>query len=243
MRIGEVAEQTGLTISNIRFYEKKGLICPNREQQSKYRDYAREDVRRLKLIILYRKMNLSLETIGELVEGRTSTEEVLKQQLVCLREEQKKLQGSIDLCTKFVEDRGYEIVGADPVKGAADVDPESAIDAYLNYVKEEEKLGHSFAEAEELLEDFAEFTHFDRMVGFYGLGLWLMRHPLLHKVLTVLWCLMFFLLPVAVLVDRVLDGEGISPASALFWLAWFLFFAASFLRLWAQRKRNTNENG
>ena len=31
MRIGEVAEQTGLSISNIRFYEKKGLIKPDRE--------------------------------------------------------------------------------------------------------------------------------------------------------------------------------------------------------------------
>ena len=26
MKIGEVAKQTGLSISNIRFYEKKGLI-------------------------------------------------------------------------------------------------------------------------------------------------------------------------------------------------------------------------
>ena len=31
MRIGEVAEQTGLSISNIRFYEKKGLIKSDRE--------------------------------------------------------------------------------------------------------------------------------------------------------------------------------------------------------------------
>ena len=37
MRIGEVAEKTGLSISNIRFYEKKGLIGPEREAESKYR--------------------------------------------------------------------------------------------------------------------------------------------------------------------------------------------------------------
>ena len=56
MKIGEVAEQTGLSISNIRFYEKKGLIEPKRNEQSKYRDYTEEDVKRLKQIILYRKM-------------------------------------------------------------------------------------------------------------------------------------------------------------------------------------------
>ena len=45
MKIGEVAEQTGLSISNIRFYEKKGLIEPKRNEQSKYRDYTEEDVK------------------------------------------------------------------------------------------------------------------------------------------------------------------------------------------------------
>lgn len=61
MKIGEVAEQTGLSISNIRFYEKKGLIEPKRNEQSKYRDYTEEDVKRLKQIILYRKMDMPLE--------------------------------------------------------------------------------------------------------------------------------------------------------------------------------------
>ena len=29
MRIGEIAKRTGLNISNIRFYERKGLLAPN----------------------------------------------------------------------------------------------------------------------------------------------------------------------------------------------------------------------
>ena len=40
MRIGEIARRTGLNISNIRFYERKGLLCPDREDDSKYRDYT-----------------------------------------------------------------------------------------------------------------------------------------------------------------------------------------------------------
>ena len=54
MRIGEVAQRTGLSISNIRFYEKKGLIGPDRNAQNRYREYGEEDVRRLEEIILYR---------------------------------------------------------------------------------------------------------------------------------------------------------------------------------------------
>lgn len=35
MKIGEVAQQTGLAVSNIRFYEKKGLLTPGRKNTSK----------------------------------------------------------------------------------------------------------------------------------------------------------------------------------------------------------------
>ena len=58
MRISEVAGLTGLNVSNIRFYERKGLLTPVREEESRYRDYTEEDVRRIKRILLYRKMGI-----------------------------------------------------------------------------------------------------------------------------------------------------------------------------------------
>ena len=60
MKIGQAAQLTGLTISNIRFYERKGLLEPERNDQSKYRNYSEQDIRRLKQIILYRKMNMPI---------------------------------------------------------------------------------------------------------------------------------------------------------------------------------------
>ena len=44
MRISEVSKLTGLSVSNIRFYGKKGLLAPVREEDSKYRDYSEENV-------------------------------------------------------------------------------------------------------------------------------------------------------------------------------------------------------
>lgn len=61
MKIGDVSKETGLSISNIRFYEKKGLLEPKRSQISKYREYSAEDIERLKQIILLRKMDFSIE--------------------------------------------------------------------------------------------------------------------------------------------------------------------------------------
>ena len=46
MRISEVAKETGLSVSNIRFYEKKGLLSPERKEESNYRDYTEEDIKR-----------------------------------------------------------------------------------------------------------------------------------------------------------------------------------------------------
>lgn len=63
MKIGQAAQLTGLTISNIRFYERKGLLEPERNDQSKYRNYSEQDIRRLKQIILYRKMNMPIEKL------------------------------------------------------------------------------------------------------------------------------------------------------------------------------------
>ena len=50
MKIGEVANETGLSISNIRFYEKKGLLSPSRKEESGYRDYTKDDIKRLKVL-------------------------------------------------------------------------------------------------------------------------------------------------------------------------------------------------
>ena len=42
MKISEAAKLTGLNVSSIRFYERKGLLMPQREDGSKYRDYTDE---------------------------------------------------------------------------------------------------------------------------------------------------------------------------------------------------------
>lgn len=77
MKIGQAAQLTGLTISNIRFYERKGLLEPERNDQSKYRNYSEQDIRRLKQIILYRKMNMPIEKIALMLDDPAVSEELV----------------------------------------------------------------------------------------------------------------------------------------------------------------------
>lgn len=87
--IKELAEKTGIIPNAIRFYEKKGLLKPERTE-SNYRVYSAEDVTRLEQILLYRKMGFSIEDIKELLEKNSSP---IDQSINMLKEAKKKCPG------------------------------------------------------------------------------------------------------------------------------------------------------
>ena len=66
MTIKEAEEQTGLTRSNIRFYEKEKLIEPARNDKNGYRDYSESDVEDIKklLICAHWKFPLKISAIS-----------------------------------------------------------------------------------------------------------------------------------------------------------------------------------
>lgn len=152
MRIGDAAKKTGLTISNIRFYEKKGLLSPKREDDSKYRTYTEEDILRLKKIILFRKMDLPLEIIAEALQDEDILTSILQSHVSSLKEKQEMLSGSIGLCEKVMSNNRIE---------------ENEIDSYLDYIKEEENKGKQFAVVEEILLNYTNMMQYEKFMGYY----------------------------------------------------------------------------
>jgi DNA-binding transcriptional MerR regulator len=71
IRIGEVAERTGLTPRTIRYYEEIGLLPgPPERRKGEHRAYDDNDVERLgELTRLRDLLNLSLEELKQLVEA------------------------------------------------------------------------------------------------------------------------------------------------------------------------------
>ena len=88
MRISEAAKKTGLSASNIRFYEKKKLLVAGREQQNEYRDYTDQDIECLKRIVVLRKAGLSIEEIRDIFDEKADVKTVLGEQ-------QQKLQSQL----------------------------------------------------------------------------------------------------------------------------------------------------
>ena len=61
MKIGELANQTGLAASAIRFYERSGLLPAAERGLNGYRSYGEGDVQRLHMIRIAQSLGFSLE--------------------------------------------------------------------------------------------------------------------------------------------------------------------------------------
>lgn len=68
MKINEVSTMTGMTKRAIKYYEEKGLLHIKKKENG-YRSYTMEDVKRLKEIALYRKLDISLPDIQQLLHN------------------------------------------------------------------------------------------------------------------------------------------------------------------------------
>ena len=74
LTIGKVADQSGMSVPTIRFYEAQGIIPAPERTDAGYRVYAPNDVRRLHLARRARLLGLSLSEVKDLVERAFSSE-------------------------------------------------------------------------------------------------------------------------------------------------------------------------
>ena len=82
---------------NIRFYEEQGLLSVARAENG-YREYHEEDIKRLQKIKLLRKVDISIEEMKKLFEGKESLEQCLElhvRELEHRREEPSENAGTV----------------------------------------------------------------------------------------------------------------------------------------------------
>ena len=85
MTIKDVEERTGLSRSNIRFYEKEKLIEPSRNESNGYRDYSENDVENIKKIAYLRTLGISVEDIRNIISEKVTLQEMLEKQKEVLK--------------------------------------------------------------------------------------------------------------------------------------------------------------
>lgn len=62
MKIGELSQETGVSIRSLRYYEKKNLIRPPRKENG-YREYEESDIEKVKAVQLFLKLGMNTEEI------------------------------------------------------------------------------------------------------------------------------------------------------------------------------------
>lgn len=103
MKINEVEKVTGITSSNIRYYEKKELLVPQRVNENNYRLYDTDDIERLKQIKILRMMGISISDIKNIFDGKADFKTTVSQRLHELETEEQNIKTIKNLCNTVLE--------------------------------------------------------------------------------------------------------------------------------------------
>lgn len=109
MKVGTLAQRTGLSVRTLHHYDEIGLLTPARRTPSGHRLYGEAEARRLQRIASLRQLGLSLEEIDRCLENPEYTlEEVLELHIRRLRErieEEKRLCRRLEALLGHLEEQ------------------------------------------------------------------------------------------------------------------------------------------
>ena len=114
MTIREAEQRTGLDRATIRFYEKKELISPKR-QENGYRDYGEADITALLRIKLLRELGVPLEEIRALQQGAQALSDTLARRMAALEREMADVGAARETC-RAIREEGVSYERLDPEK-------------------------------------------------------------------------------------------------------------------------------
>ena len=125
MRMGDLTERAGVTPRTIRYYESIGLLPRGEREGNGHHFYNEETLARLRKIDQLKKLGLSLEEIGEVIDlyftdpsgvrPKIAVLVILRRHLVeaqqkigALQQFCADIQANIDRFERWIEDQGQE---------------------------------------------------------------------------------------------------------------------------------------
>jgi len=152
LRIGDLAERTGVTVDTLRYYERRGLVRPTGRRASGYREYPPEAVGVVRFVKRAQALGFTLAEVEELLRLRgdasrpaaaLAAREVALAKIGDIDERVRQLQalrgalaGLVDACESTCGIAGPMAPAACPIIGALDDGPLPApetADVQLNH--------------------------------------------------------------------------------------------------------------
>ena len=97
---GEIAKLCGVSVRTVQYYDNRGILKPSELSEGSRRLYSDDDLKRLKIICFLRDVDISINSIGELLSGddpESIISVLLEQQEQLLREEVNERQAKLDM--------------------------------------------------------------------------------------------------------------------------------------------------
>lgn len=145
MNIKQAEELSGVSRQNIRFYEREGLIAPDRNPENDYREYNEEHIHILKHIRMMRMLDMPLDRIRLILQGKLSVSKAAQAQELQLKQDQEKLNAAIRYCAELKSVSTLEEIDVDTVLSRMTA-PESEESMFRNWLSDYRKVALSEAQ-------------------------------------------------------------------------------------------------
>ena len=105
-----LAKLSGITPKTLRYYDKIGLLSPQRNEDNDYRIYSQEEVELLQQILFYRELGMELSEIKKIVYAKDFDPlAALHEHLARLSERKRKIDALITTVKKTISEKKGEI--------------------------------------------------------------------------------------------------------------------------------------
>ena len=166
MQIKEFAEQIGVSVRTLHYYDEIGLLKPSEvDAQNGYRFYDERSLERMQEILFYRELDFSLKTIAQILSSPDyDKQQALTRQRKLLFAKKERLERLIDALDSMEKGEGFMKTDNEyedlKNKYAEEVRQRwGSTDAY----KESQQRNTDFSQAASLLDAvFEEFAELDR---------------------------------------------------------------------------------
>lgn len=109
MQIGELAQQAGVTVQTVRFYERRKLLPEPIRKQSGYRQYGENELKQLRFIRQAKSLGFSLDEIREIIRSRGRGECPCTDVIAMAERHLHEVSEQIEKLEKFKEELGRSI--------------------------------------------------------------------------------------------------------------------------------------
>lgn len=108
MHVHDIQSQTGLSKQTIHYYEKEGLIHPERDNNG-YRNYNEQDLQTLILIRFLRSLEISIDDIQLFLKGELSFDECLNTNQIYIQNQLENLK-IVNDCINHYQQKNLPII-------------------------------------------------------------------------------------------------------------------------------------